>query len=497
MIFIDDSNYRIHAFASKKYCEDLLEKMKEGEIYILSNFKDKTIGLEIEEYAFDLYYMEEIEKIADDNRFLIEKSTLQDDSPEEDVSIPKLTVKQIRQIKADFNKDMDKEETNNETPQTGNSTNMKSRSRKNVEPVEYDVNENKDIKTSKKKRSGLSGTGEEQQEQEKIFKAFNILLIDNMKNRIHAFIPGLCVDNLESKLDVDAEVEEMEDESPIIPFEMFDFNDHSELKSLAEQKTYLTDVVGIIKKFECRDLKNSKGNNQTQGKLIITDGSSQVNVIFWDQFAVNLKACLNQGVEKPVIIIISSAKVGLWNEEVDISNVSATRFYLNYKHHNVAQLRRKLNEPDFAKKALTQEKKKGMDLLTVDQITKLGKDYIDSQVLAHVMIKSIADTSDWFIRVCTTCDNETEWINGLFVCQKCPRTVPHPDKRYKLNVVASDSTGGLEIILGDREVRTLIGKRARDLYDESLPADLQQIRKTDYTVVLQIRDINVVHHFQV
>ncbi|KAK1352147.1 hypothetical protein POM88_053651 [Heracleum sosnowskyi] len=85
---------------------------------------------------------------------------------------------------------------------------------------------------------------------------------------------------------------------------------------------------------------------------------------------------------------------------------------------------------------------------------------------------------------------------------ECPRTVPHPDKRYKLNVVASDSSGGLEIILGDREVRTLIGKRARDLYDEvkknqSLPADLQQIRKKDYTVVLRIREINVVHHFQV
>lgn len=36
--------------------------------------------------------------------------------------------------------------------------------------------------------------------------------------------------------------------------------------------------------------------------------------------------------------------------------------------------------------------------------------------------------------------------------------------RYKINVVVSDSTGGMEIILGDREVRTLIGKRARHLF---------------------------------
>lgn len=72
----------------------------EGKIYILSNFKvkdylgDETyrplrnkqhiyftphtkiekhehIGLQIEKYAFDLYSMAEVEKMADDNRFLI------------------------------------------------------------------------------------------------------------------------------------------------------------------------------------------------------------------------------------------------------------------------------------------------------------------------------------------------------------------------------------------------------------------------------------------
>ncbi|KAK1367966.1 DUF223 domain-containing protein [Heracleum sosnowskyi] len=50
MIFIDDSNSRIHVFASSKYCGDLPEKLVKGRIYILSNFK----------------------KLADDNRFLID-----------------------------------------------------------------------------------------------------------------------------------------------------------------------------------------------------------------------------------------------------------------------------------------------------------------------------------------------------------------------------------------------------------------------------------------
>nr|XP_017256331.1 PREDICTED: uncharacterized protein LOC108225888 [Daucus carota subsp. sativus] len=100
MILIDDSNSRIHAFANSKYCDDLLKDMKEGQIYEICNFKVKdylgdekfravrnkkhlfftphtkfqqadTIGLNIEKYAFDLFHYDEIDKLADDNRFLI------------------------------------------------------------------------------------------------------------------------------------------------------------------------------------------------------------------------------------------------------------------------------------------------------------------------------------------------------------------------------------------------------------------------------------------
>lgn len=38
--------------------------------------------------------------------------------------------------------------------------------------------------------------------------------------------------------------------------------------------------------------------------------------------------------------------------------------------------------------------------------------------------------------------------------------------RFHLNVVASDETGGLEIILEDQEVRILTGTRAEEVYKE-------------------------------
>ncbi|KAK1405179.1 DUF223 domain-containing protein [Heracleum sosnowskyi] len=101
MIFIDDSNDRIHAFANAKFCQGELLDLSEGDIYIISNFKvkeflghetfrpvrnpkhifftthtelkkDLQAGLTIEKFAFDLFHMGDVDKFADDNRFLID-----------------------------------------------------------------------------------------------------------------------------------------------------------------------------------------------------------------------------------------------------------------------------------------------------------------------------------------------------------------------------------------------------------------------------------------
>ncbi|KAK1387265.1 hypothetical protein POM88_015443 [Heracleum sosnowskyi] len=101
IIFLDDSNNRLHAFMSTKNAEKLPEEIIEGQIYVLSNFKvkqylghetyrplrcdqhiyftehttllkDSSPPLQIEQYAFDLFALEEVEKNADNNRFLID-----------------------------------------------------------------------------------------------------------------------------------------------------------------------------------------------------------------------------------------------------------------------------------------------------------------------------------------------------------------------------------------------------------------------------------------
>ncbi|KAK1391726.1 hypothetical protein POM88_010782 [Heracleum sosnowskyi] len=110
------------------------------------------------------------------------------------------------------------------------------------------------------------------------------------------------------------QLKEIQDDEKSIETNAFDFYDHSELKDLSKQKTYLADVVGIIKHYQpLTDLVNRFGDPNKQVKMIITDGRSSVNVTLWDAFAEKFHAQMNEVVEKPVILIIASSRVGLWN----------------------------------------------------------------------------------------------------------------------------------------------------------------------------------------
>ncbi|KAK1348231.1 hypothetical protein POM88_054974 [Heracleum sosnowskyi] len=163
-------------------------------------------------------------------------------------------------------------------------------------------------------------------------------------------------------------------------------------------------VVGIIKSNfkSINKLHNRLGKDQCQAKFTITDGKSNIKVTFWDRYAEFFAKTMSETVETPVIIIIATCKVGLWNDEVDISNVGATKFYLNYNHH----------------------------------------------------------------------------------------------------MLAADDTGGIKIILGDQQVRMLIGKRARQLVDtegsaKEFPLILKELANKDYTIKLRIKELNILHKNEV
>ncbi|KAL1806033.1 hypothetical protein ACET3Z_029101 [Daucus carota] len=369
---------------------------------------------------------------------------------------------------------------------------------------------------------GSTRTGEE-------FKSFNLLLLDHKGQRIHAFVPTRCAEEIHSQLTVgkvfsikqfvvqlysqtdkyrvlrnqsqlifskDTIIQELADDGVTIPSDSFDFYDHSQLMELTKQTTYLADVVGIIKDYDqLRDLTNKHGKDQKKT-------NSNVNVTFWDKFGESFDKSMRTETQQPVIIIISGCKVGKWNGEVDLSNSNATKVYLNYKHHSVTHLRKMLANEDFAKKALGKKKEKRMQKVTVEDLKKLGKNAIEGYFLLHVKILSIDPTFGWFYNACTSCEKETKMENPCPICESCNRYVPYPQQKFKFHVIAQDMTGQVQVVLGDREARTVVGRRCSDIADEvssedALPKSLLSIVDKDYSIVIQLREMNVVNNFNV
>ncbi|XP_074364754.1 uncharacterized protein LOC141705765 isoform X2 [Apium graveolens] len=102
----------------------------------------------------------------------------------------------------------------------------------------------------------------------------------------------------------------------------FNFYDHGEMMKLTKKTTHLADVIGIVKFYQpLTHLVNRFNDAQKQVKLILTDGRSSINVTFWDTFAEIFDEQMKEVREKTTILIIKSSRVGLWNDQVDLSSV--------------------------------------------------------------------------------------------------------------------------------------------------------------------------------
>ncbi|KAK1382189.1 hypothetical protein POM88_019924 [Heracleum sosnowskyi] len=249
--------------------------------------------------------------------------------------------------------------------------------------------------------------------------------------------------------------------------------------------------------YVCRRV--SKKSPQKQVKFTITDGRSSVNVTFWDGFAEKFQEEMNKVSEIPVIVIIASSRVGLWNDKVDLSSVGGTMCYLNYNHYSVLQLRKKLTEPLFSQQISVVDKNRELELLKVEAIKRLGKDYIMREVCTHVTIKSIEETHKWYSTVCTDCDQEIELKAAQWFCMNCNCILPYPDQRFNITAVASDETGTFQLSLADQPTRAVLEKRAVQLLkevekEEAFPADFKKLKKENFTVKIIIREVNVLNN---
>ncbi|KAL1809353.1 hypothetical protein ACET3Z_026343 [Daucus carota] len=248
-----------------------------------------------------------------------------------------------------------------------------------------------------------------------------------------------------------------------------------------------------------KEYMNDDKQNKIQKSFSVTNGRCSIKVTFFDKLAESIEESLRKLLEQKVVIIIASAKIGTFQGgEVNITNYPATRFYINFDHKAVKELLSRDITPT-SETYMSTNTEVLEEFMSVAEIKKLKEDYIKKKVVCNVTVKKVEESLHWYDNVCAKCAKPLLKEDGRFKCDKCNRFFTWPPRRFRVCILCFDSTGGIPIILGDREVRRLTGKTVFDIQldqaaeddEDEFPTILQSFQNKQYQITINITEENV------
>ncbi|XP_074336551.1 uncharacterized protein LOC141673705 [Apium graveolens] len=364
--------------------------------------------------------------------------------------------------------------------------------------------------------------------QTKVFCGLNIIFINDANHKIHAFIAATLCDKFKTDLVKGGIYEisnfyvkvyngdetyrairsakhmyfnndtvctkEVDTGLKIQPLSL-DLHCLDDLEILKNDNRFLIDVVGVIDGKPTKFEYKTDGVDRSNVKFTLTDGSSYVNVTFFNEFGDSLLKALEPKLKEHVIIIIASAKISQWNDEVNLTNDPATRFYLNCTHYSVNTIRRSIAESTFYVSTEIEEIEKEVPKVTIKQLLGLKADYIQRTVCVKLSMKKIDKTMSWYCNYCIPCNVDLKLENYRFKCPKCGRMKPYPDRRYEFFMLCSDETGTIPVMWTDDELTRFTGKSVYDIRavgdGDKFPPILLQFEKKCYTFTVRVSKENV------
>ncbi|KAL1827487.1 hypothetical protein ACET3Z_005899 [Daucus carota] len=349
----------------------------------------------------------------------------------------------------------------------------------------------------------------------KEFRGINILLVDDSRSRIHGFIAAKLAPLFENEL-VEGDIYEISNfivqdytglefhrcvrfdkhiffaqytkmekcTSPglTIPKLVVDLFSLKDLQPMEEDKRFLCDVCGVLKNpQEFRDYINDNDEPKQQKKFTLTDGCSEIGVTLFDDMAKSFEEELQKSGVGTKIIILSSVKVGKFQDQIAVNQKSSRVTTTSFFHPEEVVVKQLESVP--------------MKEMCIADIKKLDH---ETKVTARVIVKKIREDLNWFFYICTKCNSELDYVDGRYKCPQCNRFFPWPQKRFRVYVLCSDKTGVLPLVFGDREIRRLTGKMVFDVEldlteeeDGKFPPLFNNFINKEYVLTIDVSEENL------
>ncbi|KAK1385265.1 hypothetical protein POM88_023000 [Heracleum sosnowskyi] len=194
----------------------------------------------------------------------------------------------------------------------------------------------------------------------KEFRGINLILVDDSKFRIHAFVNARFAVQFKNELEEGqiynlsnfivheysgvefhrcvrfdkhiyfadyTKLQKSSNEGLKICKWSFDLFELLDLEKMQTDKRFLCDVVGVIEEVDpILEYVNDNKEAKKQKRFSITDGRCTVKITFFDQLAESFEEALKEQVDQKNIVIISSVKIGSFQGELNLTNIRQQDF---------------------------------------------------------------------------------------------------------------------------------------------------------------------------
>ncbi|KAL9167002.1 hypothetical protein ABFS82_05G067700 [Erythranthe guttata] len=257
-----------------------------------------------------------------------------------------------------------------------------------------------------------------------------------------------------------------------IPVVTFNFTDFRDIINNGDD-TWLIDVIGhVIERDALRELnKNGRSHKLLEVGLQDLSGN-KLKCALWDKYAEELSTHLiNDKPDSPIIIILQLCMVKSFNGKNSISNAfHSSKLLINENLEEHREYREKLmmQAGTFSQSIsqISTHRSVGIsdDLLQTEHMTisDLMDCTSERSVALLAKVVEIDCESKWWYPSCSTCFRKVDRNGVQFYCEKCIDNVP-AIPRNRIQVLVFDVTGSISLVMFDKVVTEIIGKKAADI----------------------------------
>ncbi|KAL6500614.1 hypothetical protein OROHE_025411 [Orobanche hederae] len=312
-----------------------------------------------------------------------------------------------------------------------------------------------------------------------------VYIIENFQvrdtiRRLKPVSTKLCIRLLSSTT-----IESVENDA-MIPLHKFEFMDLSDLVKECNKITndenpeFAVDLIGVIKDFHGAKQVPTRYGDRDQARFKLSDGSVSHRVTILGDLANSVTEKYTPYLEQPVIGILTSAKLSTFRDWL---------LEEGYKTPVVTQ------ETTFGASSKTAIVKSSFKDLAENYPTYAFK----RNVMVSFTINKVEDEDNWWYYSSIVCHKEVEKIEKKFKCPECKRDFPYSEKRFRVFVVADDTTLATNVILLDRVVKRMVGTTVANILNDlkkgrnlNIVSTLfKQITGKEVTAVAQLSDSNI------